>query len=99
MNKKIPKVFVNNIKKINNNKTIFYSVKDNYEEIVEIPNHIDINKKINDLFKSQDFVYKKKFHIKTKDYENDFTIISKSNEYLLTIDGKRIYFKDIIDIK
>ena len=51
------------------------------------------------LFKSNDFIYKKKFKIKTKDYEREYTIISKSYDYLLCIDGTKIYIKDIIDIK
>ena len=55
--------------------------------------------KINKLFKSNDFIYKKKFKIKTKDYEREYTIISKSYDYLLCIDGTKIYIKDIIDIK
>ena len=54
---------------------------------------------INDLFKSRDFVYKKKFLIKTKDFEKEYIIISKSIDYLLTINGDKIYIKDIIDIK
>ena len=53
----------------------------------------------NDLFKSIDFVYKKKFLIKTKDSEKEYIIISKSMDYILTINGDKIYIKDIIDIK
>lgn len=96
MNKKIPKIFVNNIKKINNNKTVFYSGKENY--VNENISYIDINKKINDLFIPNDYSYKKKLHIKTLEEEKDYIIISKNTDYLLTIDGKRIYFNKIIDI-
>lgn len=101
MNKKIPKVFVNNIKKINNNKVVFYSSKEKVEENEEIimPTIIEINNKINDLFKSNNFIYKKKFIIKTTNNEDVYTIISRSYDYLLTIEGNRIYIKDIIDIK
>ena len=53
---------------------------------------------INDLFKSNDFIYKKKFHIKTTNMEGDFIIISKSYDYLLTIDGNKIFIKDILEI-
>ncbi len=98
MNKKLPKIFVNNVKKIDNNKTIFYSVKDDKEELEEKYNKIELNNKINDLFNSTDFIYKKKFHIKTDEYEGDFIIISKSTNYLLAIDGKRIYFDKIKEI-
>ncbi len=98
MNKKIPKVFVNNIKKIDNNKIVFYSLNDK-EEVEEYPSKIEINNKINNLFKSNDFIYKKKINIKTKNYNKDFIIISKNSNYLLTLEGNRIYFDDILDIK
>ena len=98
--KKIPKIFVNKIDKIYNNEEVYYSYKDNKadDEIIA-PNEFEIQKKINNLFKSNDFVYKKKFHIKTKYSEDDYIIISKSYDYLLTINGEKIYISNIIDIK
>lgn len=101
MNNKIPKIYVNKIdKNIDNNKKIYYSIYDKEEVITEeIINPKQMQNYINDLFKSRDFVYKKKFLIKTKDYEKEYTIISKSMDYLLTINGDKIYIKDIIDIK
>mgnify|MGYP004469326433 FL=1 len=102
MNKKVPKIFINKIDKVNNNKEVFYSFKNNnfeYEKKDNIQvNEFDIQNKIDKLFRTNDFIYKKTFHIKTKYSENDYTIISKSYNYLLTIDGSRIYIKDIIDI-
>lgn len=102
MNKKVPKIFVNKIDKVNNNKEVFYSFKNNnfeYEKKDDIQvNEFDLQNKIDKLFRTNDFIYKKTFHIKTKYSENDYTIISKSYNYLLTIDGSRIYIKDIIDI-
>lgn len=103
MNKKVPKIFVNKIDKINNNKEVFYSFKNNndfeYEKEKNIQiNEFDMQNKIDRLFRTNDFIYKKIFHIKTKYSERDYTIISKSYDYLLTIDGNRIYIKDIIDI-
>lgn len=103
MNKKVPKIFVNKINKINNNKEVFYSFKNNndfeYEQKEEkAVSEFELQNKIDKLFRTNDFIYKKKFHIKTKYSEGDFTVISKSYDYLLTIDGNRIYIKDIIDI-
>ncbi len=103
MNKKVPKIFVNKIDKINNNKEVFYSFKNNndfeYEKEKNIQiNEFDMQNKIDRLFRTNDFIYKKTFHIKTKYSEGNYTIISKSYDYLLTIDGNRIYIKDIIDI-
>ena len=100
MNKKVPKIFVNKIDKIYNNKEVYYSYKDNTNDIELVSvNEFEIQKKINDLFKSNDFIYKKKFHIKTKYGEDDYIIISKSYDYLLTITGERIYISNILDIK
>lgn len=92
--KKIPEIYVNNINKINNNKEVFYS----YKKIRVEAEKINIRDKINKLFKSNDFVYKKKFHIKTKYEEKDYIIISKSYDYLLDINGSRIYIDNILDI-
>lgn len=103
MNKKIPKIFVNKIdKNIDNNTKVYYSYKDNFKEEKIDRKNIDyfgLQNKINNLFKSSDFIYKKKFLIKTDSFEKEFTIISKSYDYLLTIDGDRIFIKDIIDIR
>ena len=101
MNNKIPKIYVNKNKKIDNNKTVYYSIYDKHEEriIEEKIDYMDMQNRINDLFRSRDFVYKKKFLIKTNEFEKEFTIISKSFDYLLTIEGNKIYINDIIDIK
>ena len=102
MRKEIPKIFINKIDKINrinNNKEVYYSYKDNKEEIpIREINSYDMQNKIDSLFRSSDFIYKKKFHIKTKYGEDDYEIISKSYDYLLTIDGEKIYIDNIIDI-
>ena len=95
--REISKIYVNNIKKINNNKEVFYSYKEPKEEIKEVDKY-DIQKKIDSLFRSSDFIYKKRFHIKTKYGENDYDIISKSYDYLLTINGERIYIDNILEI-
>ena len=54
--------------------------------------------KIDNIFRSNDFIYKKKLHIKTKYSDSDYVIVSKSYDYLLTIDGERIYIDNIIEI-
>jgi len=99
--KKLPEIFVNNInKKISHNDEVYYSYKDNKKELKEEKKYSlnEMQNIINDLFKSNDFIYKKKFHIKTTNMEGDFIIISKSYDYLLTIDGNKIFIKDILEI-
>ena len=102
MNKKIPKIFVNKIdKNIDNNTQVYYSYKDNFVNekfVFEELDYFELQNKINNLFRSNDFIYKKKFMIKTSSFEKEFTIISKSYDYLLTINGEKIFIKDIIDI-
>lgn len=100
MKKEIPKIFINKISKINNNKEVYYSYKDNNIDNIESKNIsiYDMRNKIDELFRARDFIYKKKFHIKTKYGENDYIIISKSYDYLLTIDGEKIYIENILDI-
>ena len=94
MNDEIPKIFINNKKKIDNNKVVFYSSKDNNVDKI----NINVNNKLNEILNANNFIYKKKIRIKTYKNEEDYIIISKNNNYLLTIDGKRIYIDDIIDI-
>ena len=86
--------------KINNNEEVYYSYKDNKEkeDKYESVNIYDMQKRIDALFRSSDFIYKKRFHIKTKYGEGDYDIISKSYDYLLTIDGERIYIDNILEI-
>jgi hypothetical protein len=100
--KKLPEIFVNNInKKISHNDEVYYSYKDNNTNDEIIKKKYSLNEMqniINDLFKSNDFIYKKKFYIKTTNMEGDFIIISKSYDYLLTIDGERIYIDNILEI-
>lgn len=98
---KIPKIYVNKIdKKIDNNDNVYYSYLDNNEiEEEKVYSEFEMQNKINNLFKSNNFIYKKKFHIKTKTSEDDYVIISKSYDYLLTIDGKKIMIKDILFIE
>lgn len=104
MKNKVPLIFAPKVdKKINNNKEVYYSYLDDEIDIKEenIPylSEYEMQQKINNLFRANDFIYKKKFIIKMKDSEKEYTIISKSYDYLLTIDGSKIMIKDIIDIK
>ncbi len=99
--KKLPEIFVNKInKKISHNEEVYYSYMDNDNKNIEEKKYDfnEIQNKINDIFRSNDFIYKKKLHIKTTYSENDYVIISKSYDYLLTIDGNKIMIKDILEI-
>lgn len=100
MNNKIPKIYVNKSKKPNNNKIVFYSYKEPY--IIEENDNMskdEILNILNNIFKSNDFVYKKKIFIKTKYDSGYYNIISKNIDYVLTLDNKRIYINDIVKIE
>lgn len=95
MNKKIPSVFANRIdKKIVNNNT--YSVTRSDEVFKN--EKVDINSKINNIFKSSGYIYKINVEIVLKDKTITKKIIGKKNGYLITIDNERISIDDIIDI-
>lgn len=99
MNKKLPKVFQNQINKnINNNEKYYYSAnnKKNKNEINEPKN---IRKIINSIFLSPNYIYKANVIIKTKNAEYETKIIGRNKEYLITMDNKTIKIDDIIDIK
>ena len=101
MNKKIPKVFVKQNKKINNNKEVFYSAIDDFIDIKEC-NDMDeksVKSVIGEIFSSKDFVYKKRIYIRTNDFSGEVNIVYKTPGYLLTIDNKKIYISDIKEIK
>lgn len=94
------KLFINKInKKISNNETISYG--DN--KIVKTSNNKEIVKsvyqKINDIFKSRNYIYKADVIIKTKNGDIEKRIIGKNNNYLMANDGELIPIKDILDIK
>ena len=102
MNKKLPNIFVNKInKKLDNNKEVYYSEHENHEENVidEFKGIKNIRDKINEMYKDVPFLYKKKVLITMKDKTFESKVISYNQNYLITMDNKRILLDDIIDIK
>ena len=98
MEKKIPKVFQNNIDKdISNNDKYYYSA--NKSEIInKVDKPKNINKKINEIFASPTYVYKANVEIKTNNSTLSTKIIGRNKNYLITMDNKTIPINDIIDI-
>lgn len=97
--KKLPELYTNTF-----NKKI-----DNSLEYITIPNKIienkttlskyTLNKKIENIFKSKNYIYKIKVEITQKDKITTETIIGKTKNKLITIDNKLISINDILDIK
>lgn len=95
MNGKLPKVFANPINKVlNNNKEVYISSKNELRGIKQE----NILKKINEIFASPHHVYKSKVKIITNLDEFEATIVGKTNNDLLTLDGKKININNIINI-
>ena len=96
MNKKLPGVFKNNEEQyyskqettINNENTMNKNIK-----------MIMVRKKINDLFNSENFVYKVKAIITTGEGDKEYTLIAKNNDNILTINNESIPISEILDIR
>ena len=96
MEKKVPKVFANKInKKIENNNS--YSVTKN-DEVRKSTIPKNINLKINEIFKSNNYVYKADVLLTTKSGTSKKRIIGRNKNNLITIDNETISIDDIIDI-
>ena len=92
----LPKVFQNPINKKIKVQETFYS-KDDSRDIK--PNINEINRKINEIFSSNNHIYKSKVLITLDNRVINETIVGKTNNNLLTIDGKLININNINDIK
>ncbi len=91
----LPKVYVNPIdKKFNNVQSIYTGqFQDRSGE-----KEISLTSKINSIFSSRDFVYKKRVLITTINGKSQKTIVGKTNDALLTLSGEKIKINDIYDI-
>lgn len=96
MDKKLPKVFANPIdKKIGNVQDTFY------EGMRQSKSHDlkSIEKKINDIFSSRNFVYKSQVSITTNKGTETKIIVGRTGLSLLDIHGEVIPISSILDIE
>lgn len=92
---KLPNVFASPIsKKISNYQDIYRSDRNK-----KTYNPKDINKKINEIFASNNHVYKSKVIITLNSGTFEEVIVGKTNASLLTLDNKVIKITDILDIE
>ena len=102
MEKKLPKVFANNlINKVINNETVYYGHKDKInEENRNVKKYKEnIETRINKIFKSTKYVYKVDVEITTKEGASKYRIIGKNQNNLITFENKLIQISEIVDIK
>lgn len=99
MNKDLPKVFAGKIEEdLKNTQEIYYS---NMSEraVTHKEDNLSIESKINRIFKSPNYVYKKEVMIITSKGQEKKVIIGQTSDRLLTMDNSSIPIADIIDIK
>jgi hypothetical protein len=93
MEKKLPSIYSNKIdKQINNNEKVHYTTNSYKEE------KIDINKKINKIFNSPNYVYKMDVIIKIDNKEKEYRVIGKNQKNLITYNNELIPIEKIEDI-
>lgn len=97
MKKDLPDVFpvpVN--KKIDNVQSVYYGKED--RKIKDNNDNLSIESKINRIFNSTNYIYKKEVTIKTNNNQFSKTLVGRTPECLLTMDNEKINISDIIDI-
>jgi len=95
--KKLPKLFTNSFnEKIDNSKE-YTTVREKVIEENKLTKY-EINKKIDMIFKSKNYIYKVNVLIKFNDKELNTTLIGKTKDNLITLDNKLIKISDIYDI-
>lgn len=100
MSKQLPKMYQNKINKtMNNTQTIFSTINKTDDNIRsnKYPS-ISINKKINNIFSSYDYVYKADVTIVTDNDKLRKRIIARDNNNLITIDNEYIPISIVRDI-
>lgn len=96
MKKDLPSVYANPInKEIRNNNDIYYGKK----EEVRNSSKGNVYDKINQIFASVHHVYKSNVRIHTRNGEIKTTIVGKSGNFLLCLNGDKINMLDIVDIE
>lgn len=98
MNNNLPRVYANPINKtLKNNLEYYISSSSNTEERSYNQN---IPKKINEIFSSPNHVYKSSVLIKLlNNQELETTIVGKTGNYLLTLNGDKISINNIANIE
>lgn len=85
-----------NLPRVFQNKNI--NLEEKERKILPTRKNININNKINNLFKQTNYVYKINTIIETKEGTKDVILIGKTKDYVITLDNNLILIKDIIDI-
>lgn len=96
--KKLPSLYTNTFNKKIDNSQEFITIKNKTENEIK-QSRYEINKKIENIFKSTSYIYKIKVNITLANETIIETLIGKKGNYLITIDNKLINIDTIKDIK
>lgn len=95
-NKKLPNIYANPIsKKLSNVQEMYYGRGSERE----INTKQDVLKEIDAIFSSRNFVYKSKVEIVTVDGTKLVTVVGKTTNSLLTMEGESIPISSILSIE
>ena len=95
--KKLQNLYTNSFDKKIDNSLEF--IKINNKEEIKTFSKNEINKKINDIFKSKKYIYKIKVEITLENKVFETYLIGKTNNKLITLDNNLIYINQIQNIK
>lgn len=94
---KIPKVFANKIEgDISNNLEVSYK---KLEDRKVERDDARVRSKIDSIFKNDGNIYRIDCHIRFKNYEDNYTLIGKTSNHLVTKNKNLIKISDIYDIE
>ncbi len=93
--KNLPNVYANKIEKKINNSQEYVEIKEHAERHYS---KNDINKKINNIFKTNQYIYKIRVIIETDKGLEDKIIVGQTKDALITLDNELINMDSIKDI-
>ena len=95
MKNNFPKVYANKIDKKIDNSQEFTTINDRTNEPIT---KAELDKKINNIFKSDKYIYKIKVQIETDKGLIEKTLVGKNNIGLITLENEIINYNTIKDI-
>ena len=110
--KKLPKIYQNeSIKKINNNKSVFDSLKDDLNIIDKEKNikeesqedlefkSLSVRDKLKELINQKSYIFNTKVSLVFSDHEESTQIAGVINDHIITMDNEIIKIDEVKDIK
>ncbi len=95
---KLPDLYTNSFDKKIDNSLEYITISNDEFNKSDLDKNINIKEKINNVFKSKNYIYKINVEIKLKDKIINETIIGKTKNNLITLNNELIPIDDIEDI-